>query len=403
MHIQSFMCKASHYARKDSPGRKYLPSDLNIKKMRDLFNEMNHRQVTYSLYRSVFGSDFNLGFGRPSTDKCSTCEQFKLRVKDPALSEEDSRVIAAEFIIHRRRSRKFYDLLNEVPDDSVTFCFDVMENLVLPKTPIGQAYYSRQLYMYVFAVVLHRGRGMPQAKEDVYFYTWLESEARKDSNTISSAVFHCLRERDDLLQTISSVRLFSDSCYGQNKNINLLSMLCAFQHNNQHLSLSHYFPIRGHSFLPADRAFGRVEQEIRKKETIVLPEEYCAILQNHGTVFRYGKDWNCLDFKSEASRLLKQKRSFNISEAKILSIDNGKVNVKNSYSGLFEQHSLLKKGRQWGQFMPKDMGDVNCVKPAKESDVLKLLGEMGVADEVSNHYRELMTKNPQVDSGSDAE
>ena len=213
--------------------------------MPDLFNEMSHRQVTYFLYRSVFGSDFNLGFGRPSTDKCSTCEQFKLRIKDPSLSEEDSRVIAAEFIIHRRRSCKFYDLLNEVPDDSVTLCFDVMENLVLPKTPIVQvqAYYSRQLYMYIFAVVLHRGRGMPQTKEDVYFHTWLESEACKD--TISSAVFHCLWERDDLLQTISSVRLSSDSCYGQNKNINLLSMLCAFQHNNQHLSLSHYFPIRG--------------------------------------------------------------------------------------------------------------------------------------------------------------
>ena len=146
-HVQSFMCRASHYVRKDSPGRKYLPSDLNVQKLRAMFKEQNHRQVSYSLYRSIFNFDFNLGFGRPSTDKCSTCEQFKCRVKDTSLSDDDRQVMAAHFILHRRRARKFYDILNDVSDDDVTLCFDVMENLVLPKTAIGQAYYSRQLHV----------------------------------------------------------------------------------------------------------------------------------------------------------------------------------------------------------------------------------------------------------------
>ena len=29
----SFMCRASHYARRGSPGRKYLPSDLSVARM----------------------------------------------------------------------------------------------------------------------------------------------------------------------------------------------------------------------------------------------------------------------------------------------------------------------------------------------------------------------------------
>lgn len=32
-HIETFTCCASHYARRGAPGRKYLPTDLSVKKM----------------------------------------------------------------------------------------------------------------------------------------------------------------------------------------------------------------------------------------------------------------------------------------------------------------------------------------------------------------------------------
>ena len=44
-HIESFGCRASHYALKDTPGRKYLPSELSVAKMKRLFIEQNHEQV----------------------------------------------------------------------------------------------------------------------------------------------------------------------------------------------------------------------------------------------------------------------------------------------------------------------------------------------------------------------
>ncbi|XP_053366721.1 uncharacterized protein LOC128540767 [Clarias gariepinus] len=68
-HISQFQCQASHYGRKDSPGCKYLPSDLTVAKMYSLFKEQHHCQISYSLYYSVFKSDFNLGFGHPA-DVC---------------------------------------------------------------------------------------------------------------------------------------------------------------------------------------------------------------------------------------------------------------------------------------------------------------------------------------------
>ncbi len=214
-HIQTFTCRASHYGRRGAPGRKYLPSDLSVKRMHELFDQQNHDLV-------------NLGFGHPATDACSSCTRFQLRVKDPSLTEEEKRSESASYILHRRRARVFYDLLGKVDHDSVTLCFDMMQNLTLPRTPIGQAYYSRQLHLYVFGVVIHHGKGSKQAVDDVHLYTWMEHENRKGSNMTASALDHCLRQQlSGVVHHTQRLRLFSDSCFGQNKNINLLSMLFA--------------------------------------------------------------------------------------------------------------------------------------------------------------------------------
>lgn len=141
------------------------------------------------------------------------------------MTEEEKRIESATYILHRRRARVFYDLLGKVDHDAVTVCFDMMQNLVLPRTPIGQAYHSRQLYMYVFGVVVHHGKGGKQAMDDVHLYTWMEHENRKGSNMTASALDHCLRQQlSGAVHRAQRLRLFSDSCFGQNKNMNLLSM-----------------------------------------------------------------------------------------------------------------------------------------------------------------------------------
>ena len=69
------------------------------------------------------------------------------------------------------RAKKFYGLLNEKQDDSVlTVCFNLMQNQALPKSPIGEAYYTRQLWLYFRGIVVHRL--YEQQRDDVFFYTW---------------------------------------------------------------------------------------------------------------------------------------------------------------------------------------------------------------------------------------
>ena len=111
--------------------------------------------------------------------------------RDPKITHEAKMELTANFILHRRRARRFYSKMNNITPDSVVFCFDMMENQILPKTPICAAYYSRQMYLYVFGVIRHRGKGSHRNKEDVSYYTWLECENRKNSNMITSALQHC--------------------------------------------------------------------------------------------------------------------------------------------------------------------------------------------------------------------
>ncbi|XP_055064736.2 uncharacterized protein [Misgurnus anguillicaudatus] len=401
-HIQSFACKATRYARRGAPGRKFLPGDLSVAKMHRIFLEQNHQEVSYSLYWSIFVYEFNLGFGHPAKDVCAACVKSRIAIKDPDLSAEEKRDKILMYTVHCRRARQFFDTLHDV-GDTYTVCFDIMENLVLPKSAVGHAYNSHHLYMYVLAIVRHRGRGEPQRRHEISLYTWLEYQNSKDSNMVASALQHYLTSvaRADLHQC-QSLRLFSDSCYVQNKNINVLSMLFALRSQLfPQLNITYFFPIRGHSFLPADRVFERIEQDIEKKAAILMPEEYCEILRQHGTVHEYGKDWQCYDFKEEAGRFTKSLRLVKISDARVLQISGDKLGFKPSFAGEFSQHSVLKRWKKWCQFNPPLLPNVNCVKEEKKTDVMKILGEMGVEKSVLDFYENILSNAGDKDFAQD--
>ena len=93
----------------------------------------------------------------------------------------------------------------------------------------------------------------------------MENQNKKDSNMVASALNHYfVNVATDEILTHRELWLFSDSCCGQNKNI--LSMHFALKRQKfPNVNIEYTFPVRGHSFLPADRVFGRIEQDIRKK------------------------------------------------------------------------------------------------------------------------------------------
>ena len=44
------------------------------------------------------------------------------------------------------------------------------------------------------------------------------------------------------------------------------------------------YPIVGHSFIPPDRVFAKIEKILKTKEVVTCPAEYVSVLEENGTV-----------------------------------------------------------------------------------------------------------------------
>ncbi|CAH2004439.1 unnamed protein product [Acanthoscelides obtectus] len=115
---------------------------LNVVKRYKESNEM--RKERRGDKRYFFTRKYNVGFGTPKTDMCSTCLQFQDQIKKSLDINTKNRLMAQQRA-HKIRAKCFYELLKEVHADNevVTFSFDCQKNLALPKIADQAAYFNR--------------------------------------------------------------------------------------------------------------------------------------------------------------------------------------------------------------------------------------------------------------------
>lgn len=282
----------SHYNRSKSK-RLYLPANLNITRLWKMYNsEVDEKfNVRRSFFYNIFSKDFNVGFGSPASDVCSFCFRKKKELKNCDNVAKKASVIT-ELRVHKLRAKQFHLLMKQEEQDSQVFCFDMQQVQNLPKLPLGEAYYLRQLAFYNFCVTDYKTLSPS-------FYTWNETQSGRGANEIASALVHFLKS--NVLPDCRVLRLFADGCAGQNKNSYVMYALALWFSNAAPTALQEIrvtFPVRGHSFLPADRAFGRLEKKLRVMEVILNEQEYLKIYEEVGTVKVLGKDWQVQDYKA---------------------------------------------------------------------------------------------------------
>ena len=79
-HIESFATIESHYCRKHT-NKKYLPPNLSLTKMYDLYLEDCIKRdtgvlVKLSYYLHIFNTEFSLAFHHPVKDQCDLCVSY---------------------------------------------------------------------------------------------------------------------------------------------------------------------------------------------------------------------------------------------------------------------------------------------------------------------------------------
>lgn len=279
-HIKSFPHYEIHYTRSNNPNRKYLRSDLNLRKMYNMYVENceeNHTTfLSERIYRKIFKNNFNLSFHPPHKDTCQKCDYLYFKIKATTDANEKSSLLE-EHNIHlekaelaRKALKEDQNLASMNPDKYFAFSFDLQKALPYPKLTVSVAYYKRNMY------VLNEGFHNFHDNR-INMYVWEETVASRGAEEIASC---CLKH----IQTITTqdhIIAYSDMCTGQNRNIKLALMwLRIVQSDDNNINvIDHKFLLSGHSFLPNDRDFAVVETALKKKDQLYTAEDYYNVIK----------------------------------------------------------------------------------------------------------------------------
>lgn len=262
----------------------YLPEELNIKKMYTMYKEkFPDNPISYETYRAIFNTKFNISFGYPRSDTCSSCDEFvaKLAVLNArnanvTLQEKEKiqneiKQITVENEVHKKKAETFYTRKRSARKYSLThieaeaICMDFQKNLPLPNITTGEVYYKRQLSFYSFNI--HR-----LSDAHSVFYTYTEITANKGANEVCSFLHDYITNH--LPQYVKHITIFCDSCAGQNKNFTIFRYTHYLVHSlHRFESVKMVFPIRGDSYMECDKNMGLINCKARAE----LPEDWVEI------------------------------------------------------------------------------------------------------------------------------
>lgn len=420
-HIRSFPLKESHYA-----GKKiyYLSADLNVKKMWTFFSEKEPQmKVSKNYYWSHYKENYNYAFGRPQVDTCSKCEELNLKIKSPHLNEVAKRTAVAELLVHRRMSKKFYDALRYEKSeegmnekDVLSIAFDFMKTVSLPRIPIQDLYYMRQLSVNVFSI-----HDIKNSTSKVYVYH--EGQARKGPNEVCTFLDMFL---SSIPQHYKKLRLFCDNCSGQNKNQSLSRYCLYLTDSGRFEKVEQFFPVRGHSFLPCDRDFGTISKALSKHDRIFSMHEITEIIINstksgkfevrevEGTDILNFKSWNCKFYKK--SCLSQETRGRNVAKEQKVYFSINKLfhfvyECKNK--GYIKAFTNIKGLIGHTFFLAKSAGPITgpdtlayptgkvTIKQAKREDLIRL--QNFIPHEYLEFYEEIFTWPTTTDNTPDSD
>ena len=162
--------------------------------------------------------------------------------------------------------------LSKSTRDTEMFTFDLEQALATPLLTNNVVFYKRQLWTY--------NLGIHDCKtEKGCMHMWHEGIGSQGSHEIGSCLLHHLRK---MQSQATKLILYSDSCGGQNRNINLV---CLWMHivSSPEYSITQIdqkFMVSGHSYLPNDHDFASIETAKRRAGRVYAPEEWYQLVRD---------------------------------------------------------------------------------------------------------------------------
>lgn len=144
--------------------------------------------MSEGIFRSIF-KEYNISSNVPKKDKCVLCTKAE---NNKDIMNESEKEQLDEHIKEKKATNerfKIHQKLKTLLGETITCSFDLQKVL---NTPHGQSmllYYSRKYAVYNLTIY-------DSSTQEVYCYTWGESEGKRGSNEITTCLLLYLEEVD---------------------------------------------------------------------------------------------------------------------------------------------------------------------------------------------------------------
>ena len=275
LFLSGFPKYRSHYSNSE---RLYFSPDLTIKKLYQLYCEKYGQQ--YKIGKTFFRKclkDYNISIYIPKTDTCAKCDSYKIKIKEN-ITENEKKIAKEEHQKHLKRAEDARTELknrgteSKIPESKLLcFTFDLQKTQPVPYLNTSVVYYKRQLWMYNLGInTRHNNKG--------FMCVWDETSGKKGSNEVASSISSFFDHVN--FSDYDYIHTFSDCCGGQNRNKNIISFFIFICENTHIKSWSHTFMESGHSFLPNDTDFGKIEKAKNCSTGLYSPEQWISLIEN---------------------------------------------------------------------------------------------------------------------------
>lgn len=276
-HIASFPNVPSHYCRKSST-KNYLPSDLNLNSMYELYQtkcfENGKTPEKKSYYIKIFKTEFNLAFHKPRKDKCDKCYKFEIMTEEEKATNSDMYEL---HLSNKEAVKKFKEGIKErsLKNEINYSQFDFEAVRYCPKINAKAIFYKRRYSVYNFTVY-----DVPQ--KDGTCFMWGESTAGRGSAEVASCLFNHMAVKNNDKEYF----FMSDTCSGQNRNINVAIMFLIAAQKFNFPVINQVFFEPGHSFMECDSVHAHIESASRNIE-IYDPSGWYTVTRTAGRTNPY--------------------------------------------------------------------------------------------------------------------
>jgi hypothetical protein len=362
----------SHYSYSRTQRKYFSNPQLNMRILWETFIDYYEAvsgkllSIAFKSFERYFVTHLPFGFRRPRSDVCNMCYEYQQKVH-PSDAEK------AAINLHQKKVEAYRYLKAmileraEMDKESVLVLeFDYTQNLPLPKIPVTDQFYKRLLWLFVFNVHLHK-------RDTSCMYHFLEGGAKKGANSVCSFIYDVICNES---HGVTDLFLLSDACSGQNRNWTVVTFLMAIA-MEMNIKITHVFPVRGHSYCECDRNFAVYSKQLKKVETVEVPEDYIKIIENSKKTNRFiVKRCEIKDIGRHLQGTFRKPKDLQLSKAVVIKYKpSGEVEIHPNYAQVTPSSFNILKNRQITatSLSASPAADKATITQAKISDVKALL------------------------------